>query len=39
MPKDTKKQAKKRVQTKLIYDLLGKYSQIVQVTLANVTSK
>jgi len=39
MPKDTERMAKKRAHVRRIYELLGKYTQIVQVSLANVTSK
>jgi len=38
MAKDSKKMQKKRAHVKRLYDLLGEYSQIVQVSLSNVTA-
>lgn len=39
MAKDSAKMAKKRAHVERLYELLGKYTQIVQVSLCNVTSK
>lgn len=39
MAKETKKMEKKRAHVQRLYELLGKYTSIVQVSLANVTSK